>query len=117
MKPLLRLAYFAILHIFPASTRAAVHGMTLTTGGRVIAARIRESAKARAEYETAKSEKKTAALLEEQRPNVFQMSVANLLPGNDVTVEVEWTDVPAWYWSALRHPLNGPWRAETVISR
>ena len=28
-----------------------------------------------------------------------------------------WTDVPAWYWSALRHPLNGPWRAETVVSR
>lgn len=26
-----------------------------------------------------------------------------------------WTDVPAWFWSALRHPLNGPWRAETVI--
>lgn len=28
-----------------------------------------------------------------------------------------WTDVSAWYWSAMRHPLNGPWRAETVISR
>ena len=28
-----------------------------------------------------------------------------------------WTDVSAWYWAALRHPLNGPWRAETVISR
>lgn len=28
-----------------------------------------------------------------------------------------WTDAPAWYWSALAHPLNGPWRAETVISR
>ena len=27
-----------------------------------------------------------------------------------------WTDVPAWFWSALRHPLNGPWRAETVIA-
>jgi len=27
-----------------------------------------------------------------------------------------WMDVPTWYWSALRHPLNGPWRAETVIS-
>ena len=26
-----------------------------------------------------------------------------------------WTDVPAWFWSALRHPLNAPWRAETVI--
>lgn len=28
-----------------------------------------------------------------------------------------WTDVTAWYWDALRRPLNGPWRAETVISR
>ena len=27
-----------------------------------------------------------------------------------------WTDVQSWYWSALWHPLNGPWRAETVIS-
>jgi exosortase/archaeosortase family protein len=28
-----------------------------------------------------------------------------------------WTDVPAWFWSAMRHPLNGPWRAEAVISK
>ncbi|MEO8616176.1 MAG: exosortase/archaeosortase family protein, partial [Luteolibacter sp.] len=28
-----------------------------------------------------------------------------------------WTDVSAWYWSALRRPLNGPWQAETVISK
>jgi len=84
------------LYVFPASTRAAVHGMTLTTGGRVIAARIRETAKARAEYQTAKAEHKTAALLEEHRPNVFQMSVANLMPGDDVDVEVEWTEtIPA----------------------
>lgn len=27
-----------------------------------------------------------------------------------------WTDAPAWFWDALRHPLNGPWRAETLIS-
>jgi len=26
-----------------------------------------------------------------------------------------WTDVSPWFWSALFHPLNGPWRAETVI--
>jgi Ca-activated chloride channel family protein len=84
------------LYVFPASTRAAVHGMTLTSGGRVIAARIRESATARAEYETAKKERKTAALLEEQRPNVFQMAVANLLPGDDISVEVAWSEtIPA----------------------
>jgi Ca-activated chloride channel family protein len=80
------------IYVFPASTRAAVHGMTLKTGGRVIAARIKESAKAKAEYAAAKAEKKTAALLEEHRPNVFQMSVANLLPGDDIEVEIEWTE-------------------------
>jgi Ca-activated chloride channel family protein len=84
------------VYVFPASTRAAVHGMTLTHGGKVITARIRESVKAKAEYEKAKQEKKTAALLEEMRPNVFQMSVANLMPGDDVKVEIEWTEtVPA----------------------
>ena len=84
------------IYVFPASTRAAVHGMTLATGGRVIAARVKESVKAKAEYETAKAEKKTAALLEEHRPNVFQMSVANLLPGDDIDVEIEWTEtIPA----------------------
>lgn len=84
------------IYVFPASTRAAVHGMTLTTGGRVIAARVKESATAKAEYVTAKAEQKTAALLEEKRPNVFQMSVANLLPGDDIDVEIEWTEtIPA----------------------
>lgn len=84
------------VYVFPASTRAAVHGMTLSSGGRVIAARIRESVKAKEEYQAAKAEKKTAALLEEHRPNVFQMSVANLLPGDDIDVEIEWTEtIPA----------------------
>jgi Ca-activated chloride channel homolog len=84
------------LYVFPASTRAAVHGMTLRTGGRVIAARIRESEAARTEYRKAKRDGKTAALLEQHRSNVFQMSVANLLPGDDIEVEVVWTEtVPA----------------------
>ncbi len=84
------------IYVFPASTRAAVHGMTLTTGGRVIAAKITESIKAKTDYATAKAEKKTAALLEQQRPNVFQMSVANLLPGDDIDVEIDWTEtIPA----------------------
>lgn len=84
------------IYVFPASTRAAVHGMTLKTGGRVIAAQVKESVKAKAGYETAKAEKKTAALLEEHRPNVFQMSVANLLPGDDIEVAIEWSEtIPA----------------------
>lgn len=84
------------IYVFPASTRAAVHGMTLSTGGKVITAKIKESARAKEDYERAKSEKKTAALLQEHRPNVFQMSVANILPGDDIDVEIEWTEtIPA----------------------
>jgi Ca-activated chloride channel family protein len=84
------------IYVFPASTRAAVHGMTLNTGGRVITAKIAESVKAKADYQTAKAEKKTAALLEEHRSNVFQMSVANLLPGDDIEVAIHWTEtIPA----------------------
>jgi Ca-activated chloride channel homolog len=81
------------IYVFPASTRSAVHGMTLRSGGRVIEARIGESVKTKEEYQKAKSDKKTAALLEEHRANVFQMSVSNLLPGEDVEVEIEWTEI------------------------
>lgn len=80
------------VYVFPASTRAAVHGMKITSGGRTTAARIRKKDEARTEYETAKRENKTAALLEEQRENVFQMSVAHLLPGDDIVVDIEWTE-------------------------
>ncbi|MFD0893512.1 VWA domain-containing protein [Luteolibacter ambystomatis] len=84
------------IYVFPASTRAAVHGMTLATGGRTITARIKEKTAAKTEYEQAKSQKRTAALLEEQRPNVFQMSVANILPGDDIHVTVQWSEsIPA----------------------
>lgn len=80
-------------YVFPASTRAAVHGMTLTAGERVVTASIHEKTAAKAGYEKAKAERKTAALLEEHRPNVFQMSVANLLPGEDIRVRLEWSEL------------------------
>src|SRR5689334_10225167 len=67
-------------YVFPASTRAAVYGMKMTIGDRVIAAKIKEREQARKEYEEAKKAGKTASLLEQDRPNVFSMNVANILP-------------------------------------
>ena len=69
------------IYVFPASTRAAVNYMQMTLGNRILIARIEEKQKARQEYEEAKEEGKTATLLEQDRPNVFQMNVANILPG------------------------------------
>lgn len=80
-------------YIFPGSTRAAVYKMDVHIGERVISANIREKQQARVEYETARSEGKTAALLEEHLPNVFQMNVANILPGDDIRVDLHYTEL------------------------
>jgi Ca-activated chloride channel homolog len=80
-------------YVFPGSTQAAVHAMTVRLGDRVLNATIREKQRARLEYEAAKKEGKTAALLDQHRPNVFQMNVANILPGDEVVVELHYTEL------------------------
>ena len=79
-------------YVFPASTRAAVYGMEMTIGERVVTAEIREREEARQEYEEAIEEGYTASLLEQQRPNVFQMTVGNILPGDRILVELRYTE-------------------------
>ncbi|MBN1183410.1 MAG: TonB family protein [Bacteroidales bacterium] len=81
------------IYVFPASTRAAVYSMKMTIGDRTIVAEIREKEKARQEYEQAKQEGKSASLLEQQRPNVFQMNVANIMPGDEIKVEMFYTEL------------------------
>jgi Ca-activated chloride channel homolog len=80
-------------YVFPASTRAAVYGMTMTVGDTRIVARIKEREKAKHEFESAKRDGKSASLLEESRPNVFTMSVANVLPGDTIAVELKYTEL------------------------
>jgi Ca-activated chloride channel family protein len=80
-------------YVFPGSTRAAVFGMRMRVGDRLLEARIHEKKKARKIYDDAKSEGKAASLLEQHRPNVFQMHVANILPGDKITVELDYTEL------------------------
>ncbi|MCD4665740.1 MAG: VIT and VWA domain-containing protein [Bacteroidales bacterium] len=81
------------IYIFPASTQAAVYGLKMTIGERTIIAKIEESEKARQDYEEARQHGKTASLLEQKRPNVFQMSVANIMPGDKIVVELSYTEL------------------------
>jgi Ca-activated chloride channel family protein len=81
------------IYVFPASTRAAVHAMRMTVGDRVVEAKIMEREKARETYEQAIKEGKTTSLLEQQRPNVFQMNLANILPGDEVKVELNYLEL------------------------
>lgn len=81
------------IYLFPGSTRAAVHGLTMTLGARVLKAQIRERGQARADYEQARQQGRSASLLEQHRPNVFQMNVANILPGDEIRVELAYTEL------------------------
>ena len=81
------------IYVFPASTRAAVYSMKMTIGDRIIEARIAEREKARHDYEQARAEGKSASLLEQDRPNVFQMNVANIMPGDRIRIEMHYTEL------------------------
>lgn len=80
-------------YVFPGSIRAAVHGMQMTIGDRVLKAKVQPRAEARRNYEQAKTEGKSASLLEQHRPNVFQMNVANIMPGDTVLVELRYSEL------------------------
>ena len=80
-------------YVFPASTRAAVYGMTMTVGNVRTVAKIKERETAVREFETAKREGKNASLLEQSRPNVFTMKLANVMPGDTIVVELKYTEL------------------------
>ncbi len=97
------------IYVFPASTRAAVYGMRMKIGERVIEARIDRREQARQLYEAARQAGQSASLLEQQRPNVFQMNVANILPGDVIEVELRYTEllVPVSRSVRVRLPHGG----------
>lgn len=80
-------------YVFPGSTQAAVRGLVMQTGGRRITATIKEKEKAKQIFEQAKSEGKRAALLQQQRPNVFMMDTANIMPGDDIELELTYSEL------------------------
>lgn len=78
------------VYVFPLPENAAVDEMTLTAGTRVIRATIQKREEARRQYEQAKAQGRRAALLDQERPNIFTQSVANLLPGESVQVSLRY---------------------------
>lgn len=80
-------------YVFPGSTRAAVHGLLLRVGERQVRAQIRERQQAQREFDQAKREGKTASLLAEERPNVFTMSLANVMPGDRIEVQLHYSEL------------------------
>lgn len=80
-------------YVFPASDKVTVHGMQMQIGNQLVTAQIKEKEEAQNEFEEAKEEGKSASLLEEERPNVFTMNVANIMPQDTVSIDLHYTEL------------------------
>lgn len=78
------------IYVFPLPDDAAVDRLHMKVGERVIEGEVRERSAARAAFEQARSSGQRAALVEQERPNIFTTSVANIAPGAEVVVEIEY---------------------------
>ena len=79
-------------YTFPLAAGAAVRSFELTVAGRTIRAVVKERGQARQEYQQALDEGKRAALLEQERDNVFTIQVGNLPPGEKATVRISYCE-------------------------
>ena len=96
------------VYVFPLPEKASVYGLTMVAGERRIVGEIREKTEARQEYAKAKSEGRKVARVDQQRPNLFTTHLANIPPGEAITVELSYQQ-PVQYQSGefeLRLPTT-----------
>jgi len=96
------------VYVFPLPDTAAVDRLRMHIGERFIEGEIREKEEARKEYEAAKSAGKKASLVEQERANLFTTSVANIGPGETVSIEIEYLETLKYDEGtfSLRFPLT-----------
>lgn len=81
------------IYTFPLPADSAVDDMTMKIGSRVIRGEIKRREEAREIYEAARDAGKTAALLDQERPNIFTQSVANIMPGERVVIQISYVQL------------------------
>jgi len=81
------------VYTFPLPNDSAVDRMEMTVGTRVIVGEIHRREEARAIYEAAREAGQVASLLDQERPNIFTQSVANIMPGDKVKITISYTQI------------------------
>ena len=97
------------LYTFPLPHDAAVDGMNFQIGARRIVGEIKKRAEAAQMYQTAKANGQNAALLDQERPNIFSQRVANILPGQKIEVRISFTQPVVYRGGAYE------WEFPTVV--
>src|SRR5437763_1428308 len=80
------------VYTFPLPQNAAVDDMTMLVGDRTVRGKILRREEAEAVYEAAKNNGQTASLLNQERPNIFTQSVANILPGEQIKITISYVE-------------------------
>src|SRR6266699_6045928 len=80
------------VYAFPLPQNAAVDDMTMIVGDRTVRGKILRREEAEAVYEAAKTNGQTASLLNQERPNIFTQSVANILPGEQIKITISYVE-------------------------
>jgi Ca-activated chloride channel family protein len=79
-------------YVYPLPEGGAVDTLKMVIGDRIVVGEIKERQQARIIYEQAKQSGRKAALTEQERPNIFTNSVANIGPGETVLVQIEYQE-------------------------
>ena len=80
------------VYTFPLPQNAAVDDMTMTIGDRTIRGKILPREEAQAVYDGAKSRGQVASLLDQERPNIFTQSIANIMPGEPIKISISYVE-------------------------
>jgi Ca-activated chloride channel family protein len=80
------------VYVFPLPQEAAVDHLVMTVGERRLVGHIKPRHEARAAYEAARAAGHVASLLDQERPNIFTQSVANVEPGVEVSIEITYVE-------------------------
>ncbi len=84
-------------YLFPLPPESAVDAMEMHIGARIVRATIDRRAQARARFEHARDCGQHAALLEQERPNLFRQSVANLRAGESIRVTLTFAETVPYH--------------------
>jgi len=84
------------IYVFPLTHNSSVHSLEIKAGDRIITGEIREREAAKQTYNKAKYDGRKAALLEEERPNLFTVSVSGIEPAQEILVKL-------WYYETVKY--------------
>jgi Ca-activated chloride channel family protein len=99
------------VYVFPLPHESAVSDFEMKIGKRTIRGIIDRREEARRIYEDARDQGKVAALLEQERSNIFTQSVANILPGNEIDVTITYVETIGYedgHWELVFPTIVGP---------